>query len=352
MSLYGPHVRRPLVLRVPTAAKLAAAGLVALLMAGCADAPRRLTGPESAELPGARGAPSTNTAIVACKLAVRMPSGSYRTKELTVRAPRHIADPAGKTVTHGYREWVTGLPDPVRLVMCEVPATPAAEEWFRTVFPGVQASVAGSAPGARSPLATLVTAADAFTTSPAVVYDGLGRRAMVECEPYEQLAVDCSGGDTGGGEWEGPPPPDEEPGDAAIDASGDPVAAMAEGAEGGGAAAAIPITCAGQTDNPHRSTHVPGMVNVIGRTTCSAPIPISVSVALQRQSCVWIFCWWSSRASGYNATTGTFVQANAASFCQTGYWRGRSTHSATPGFGYWPPSATWSTARTSYISYC
>jgi hypothetical protein len=92
-----------------------------------------------------------------------------------------------------------------------------------------------------------------------------------------------------------------------------------------------PYGCYGQTDDPHKSTHVPGNVNVVARTECDwANVPeIHVSTTLQYWKC-FIICWWSTIGST-GSTTDYFdddVTANSAANCISGThnYRGISYH--------------------------
>lgn len=90
-----------------------------------------------------------------------------------------------------------------------------------------------------------------------------------------------------------------------------------------------PYGCFGQTDSPHKSSHVAGSVNVVARTTCAVPVPeIVVGTILEKQTCV-VFCWWSAvGGSGLDRRYNTsWAKTNsAATPCVSGKYRGNSFH--------------------------
>ena len=95
------------------------------------------------------------------------------------------------------------------------------------------------------------------------------------------------------------------------------------------------IQCDHKTQYVHRSGPD---ISVHGQTRCTAPVAlIKLNVALKKQRCVFIFCWWSERAStGFRASS-----ANWSSFevplhivCESGYWGGVTVHSITLPPGY------------------
>jgi hypothetical protein len=333
----------------------------AAVLAACSDAPGRVTGPQAnaAQPVASRGATAPNVAM--CRLAVRSPSGTYLTRAVEIRMPRRIVAVGSETTPFGYRGWKEGESDPVRLAQCEIPATAVAEEWFAQLFAGNRTDgVFRGAPG-RNPGRHVKEAAEARTTASVSVYDGYSE----PCIPYEQVdafdtegattSVDweCGGGGGGwetGEEWDGPAPAEPEYVDGEMEIAPNPSAeASAE------MASAVPLSCSGQTDNPHRSgtagfTH---NANVHGRTVCSAAVQMSVSVMLQRQRCVWFFCWWSGvGTNGYGAGVATRLERTSNAPCQTGYWRGQSNHTVTPPPGYWPLYGSFSTSRIANISRC
>jgi hypothetical protein len=354
MSTLNPRMR--------SLAGVAAAGLLAVLQAACADAPQ-VTAPDPAQDATAeRVGPSATYAVATCEVAIHTVSG-WRTRTVPVRLPASIRHPGLRTAKYGYRGWTPGEADPGSLMLCDLPATAAAGEWFRSTFVrGRSGSTDTRADGPVFSTASTATP-ETFTTEPAEVYDG---PAMVACEPYavqsgDEADVgqsvsedcgcttpDCSGWEEGG-EWEGPAPTDPEPVEGSIEGDGSGAAAPSPAPDGSGEYLIVAASCYGQTDLPHRSTHVPGSVNVVARTTCNFPTAMTVSTSLQRQKCLWIFCWWSSLSSGYYAGTGLSISTNAAAFCQKGWWRGSSSHTAvfpTGGTGY-----AW-TANANYISFC
>lgn len=132
------------------------------------------------------------------------------------------------------------------------------------------------------------------------------------CDPTVSI-VECeeSGG---GGESESAPPPESDPQWGVMQ---------------------NPWNCQGQTDNPHKSTHVPGTVNVVARSSCGISVPtIRVITALQR----WNFPFWSTVGNSplVQSSPGSYVQTNAAATCVTDWYRGVSGHSVVgpDGFTY------------------
>jgi len=77
-----------------------------------------------------------------------------------------------------------------------------------------------------------------------------------------------------------------------------------------------PYGCYGQTDRPHKSTHVPGTINVVARTSCAVPVnEICVKTRLYRWKCFGPFCWWSAVGNlGTDLRFGSsLARANSAS---------------------------------------
>ena len=90
--------------------------------------------------------------------------------------------------------------------------------------------------------------------------------------------------------------------------------------------ATAPILCFGQTDN----IHVSGFeVSVHSRTGCNVAGDLTVYLVLDRQRCIWFFCWWSGQATGNSAAFGiTSYDAVARAPCKTGYWHAYGSHTA------------------------
>jgi len=87
--------------------------------------------------------------------------------------------------------------------------------------------------------------------------------------------------------------------------------------------------CYGQTDRPHLSTHVPGSVNVVGRTVCSGTV-VYIEIRLYRSR--WY--GWQQRGFG-SGSQPNFVERNAsesAADCSgTHDYLGSSYHEASDG---------------------
>jgi hypothetical protein len=304
------------------------------------------------------GAERMATGLVKCDLAVLKPSGGYRTRAVIIKLPAIIHEPHAGTKKAGYRGWAEGVPDPVRLAVCEIPATVVGDEWFRTLFSGGRTtggSRTATLPNSAKPAATT---AGASTTEMMTVYDVEVAQVCAPQYAIEEVVdwgcecgPDCEGwdDDRGEGEWEGPPPADLDDPDASLIVEPDASAELSSGE----LAYMVPITCYGQTDNPHRSgtTGYYHNANVHGRTVCSAPIQMSVNVMLQKQKCYWAFCWWSSVGTpGLKSGVSVKLESNSPALCSTGWWRGRSHHAMTFPPGYWPASGSYYTYRSNYIT--
>jgi hypothetical protein len=101
------------------------------------------------------------------------------------------------------------------------------------------------------------------------------------------------------------------------------------------AAAAQVITCTQVTQNPHKSTHVPGTVNVVTVLTCTAPVPqINIRAALYRGGAL---VRDSGQKSVYNSRT---AQHNAAVTCVNGTYQGWGSTGILFPPGYVPPTGT------------
>lgn len=358
----------------------------AAVVAACSDVPGRVTAPapDAAQPVASRGGAAPNVAM--CRIAVRSPSGAYLTRTAEIRMPKRIVKVGAESTPFAYRGWKEGESDPVRLALCDIPATPEAEEWFAQLFSGKRSVSVYRGTSGRSLGRPVKEAAGARTTVTASTYDEYSEA----CLPYEtQQAYDgegatasvdygCGGGGGGGWEtgeeWDGPAPTEPEYVEEAVEVTRDPAAPKSEEPEyapdaalgpeevaldeeqAAALAAGVPISCYGQTDNPHRSG-TPGSThnaNVHGRTVCNIPVRMTISVMLQRQRCIWYFCWWSSVGSPGNGGPlfTNRLQRTSHALCQVGWWRGYSQHTVTPPLGYWPPYGSFSSSRTAYISQC
>jgi hypothetical protein len=123
---------------------------------------------------------------------------------------------------------------------------------------------------------------------------------------------------------------------SAPDASAPDVANLKQATTGGPAIMAVsPAGCAGKTNNPHRSGHVPGTINVVGYTKCNYNVPaVKISVTLYRSR--W-YGWEQRGSSGLqsNANSG-YIEKNAASPNCAGDvhdWLGTSYHESIESSG-------------------
>ncbi|HZM75107.1 MAG TPA: hypothetical protein VFC19_05235 [Candidatus Limnocylindrales bacterium] len=75
--------------------------------------------------------------------------------------------------------------------------------------------------------------------------------------------------------------------------------------------------CTGNVQNPHKSTHVPGTVNVVVTLTCTSTVPqINIRAALYRNGLL-------VKDSGQKTVNNSsFAQHNAAVPCVNGTYRG------------------------------
>jgi hypothetical protein len=85
--------------------------------------------------------------------------------------------------------------------------------------------------------------------------------------------------------------------------------------------------CSGVVHYPHKSTHVPGNVNVVGATICNMSVSsIRVTLRLYRWeslSSSWVLIAASDKMESNSGSAIT----NAADTCITGFYRATSTHS-------------------------
>lgn len=103
-----------------------------------------------------------------------------------------------------------------------------------------------------------------------------------------------------------------------------------QSAQASGYASAAPqsvINCEENIQYPHKSTHVPENVNVVGTITCSAPVSeLVLNVGLYYNG---VLIAQSGSVTAYGTT---FVQANAATRCRNGTYGG-----GAHGYVYFPP---------------
>jgi hypothetical protein len=93
------------------------------------------------------------------------------------------------------------------------------------------------------------------------------------------------------------------------------------------------IVCNGNVQNPHKSTHVPGTVNVVVTLTCTSTVPqINIRAALYRNGLL-------VKDSGQKTVNNSsFAQHNAAVPCQNGTYRGWMSFGVLFPPGYVPPT--------------
>lgn len=93
------------------------------------------------------------------------------------------------------------------------------------------------------------------------------------------------------------------------------------------------ITCTPQVQYPHKSTHVPGTVNVVVTLSCTAPVSgINIRAALYRNGAL-------VRDSGQKTVSGTsFASHNAAEPCHNATYQGWMSYGVAFPPGYVPPT--------------
>lgn len=124
-----------------------------------------------------------------------------------------------------------------------------------------------------------------------------------------------------------------------------------------GSVSAMQVSCYGQTDQPHRSTHLPGSVNVIGRTVCDAPvIRLALEIRLYHYECWWQWwppgwvCNWVQKTFMPYSNNGLpSIQGDAAAPCEPGDWGATTVHWVTWPDGY---TARGSTGNWANIPSC
>jgi len=335
---------------------LPAVAATLLPLAACTEKAELLTGPapvarlnsvpaKPPSEPGTR-LPDAKAGLVICDLAVHSHSGGYRVSTVPVHAPRAIfGGDTSATRRFAFVAWEQNGTDPARVLVCRIPATALALEYFKNQFiPQFQ-----SAGRPRAYLSKLNPDLSAAAVQDVVLYEG---NDYAPCTP-EMLICDCPNGPgtcpDNGQEWEGPPPAVE----------GDPAASDVLTPDGtvvdaNGAGPAI-INCNSRIDNIHFSSHVPGTLNVVANTTCTFPMGINVSVTLSKQSCIWFFCWMTTKGSGVGGNllaSASSATANAAAPCEKGHWRGASTHYMIPPLGYFPPTTIKNVYTYAYVGWC
>jgi hypothetical protein len=320
-----------------------------LLTVSCADGPVEVAVPDSASASalaiGAGGRaddivrrpPNPNSCIAFCNLAFQTPIGQFRMRTMPVRLSSEAFTGGAGTLRFAYIGWNAARTAPSALAVCEIPGSEVALEEIAAIFGARE--VVGDHANAR--LTGPATAPAATASADVVLYEG----DAGGCDPTMITCVceDLSCGEDGGSEWEGPDPGgyDEPTWDEQAIVVEEPIVLPSV------------ITCNSRIDNIHMSTHAPGDLNVIASTSCSQPISQSVISESQRQSCFWIFFWWSTRGpGGFDGGVKSLVRAPAPALCQTGWWRGRGTHLMSFGLGYTPMSATRGTVTYARVNWC
>ena len=266
-------------------------------------------------------------------IARLLSNGSYSDVIAYLQLPGNLVHPTGQT-----RQFTVVGPraannDPSVVVACTLPDVPAAQRRFQEIF-GRYALIGvpslSAVPSAR--VASEFTAKTREPTRLPQSQGAPGVSPMVVCGldcgcPPE--ALQC---DPGGGEWEGPPPTNPPAPSFSV-----------TGADASGS-----IICSGNIDNVHFSSTQGyyGNLNVHSWTTCPIPLNQSVSVQLSRQKCFWFYCWWSDQGTpGIDSRVSPYVEPNAYSGCQTGFWKSEGFHRVTFPDGYVGHGTSLSIAR-------
>ncbi len=86
------------------------------------------------------------------------------------------------------------------------------------------------------------------------------------------------------------------------------------------------VKCEGLLDYPHKSTHMPGTVNVVGGTVCDLTVyHISVTVYLHRWDA--LSSQWQLMSAGVKSLANAgAVSTNTADLCVTGLYHATSSH--------------------------
>jgi hypothetical protein len=95
------------------------------------------------------------------------------------------------------------------------------------------------------------------------------------------------------------------------------------------------ITCTGNVQHPHKSSHVPGTVNVVVTVTCTQSVPvIGIRAALYRDT---VLVADSGQSNFYDVS---FAQTNAAEPCHTAWYQGWMGFTVVFPPGYNPPDGS------------
>lgn len=343
---------------------------LAVTLAACNDNAPELTGPTRSSA-GATSqlAPSTvqsndplssrlSSTPGACIVAVRSPDGKYQSKTVAVALSKKIAASSAATIRFGYRGWSANVPEPTLMAVCNIPDSRSARTYFENQFGGKPMNpaelqsfakfagvsgvdywaVAGGPQVTQRAGTTYVTdglAAESPATKSAPT-DGVSAMLESECDPTAIIPdPECGGGYTPEEEYGEPPPPDGVVYDPSMTTAYDPTKTTNP----------FPpptyppiVSCSIQTDNPHRSTHAPGYLNVTAWTgRCTAPAFISASTHMVRSRWVILFYHQAVQISPEvpASRTGTYVETHSSTVClwAVGYYKGISTHTLNA-YGY------------------
>lgn len=322
--------------------------IVAVTFVGACETQRITDSREPQSVPLPATVPSVSR-VATCSLSKLAKSGRYHTKTRKFPLPPSNSPSEGQ-INLVYRGWNRTSPDPVSLALCDVPDNPSAIEAVLYQLnggnPAKKGRFAGETPEfddngniVTGRITSSTLAVFARQSSSAMITDYIYDGQAGECDPVWGCGCDvnstqpgCEGYGTNGEYAQTENlvyvPPDD--GDA--DGQFGPGAEQNELPPSGSLSTnALSLPCYGTVDNAHPSTHVPGTINVVGRTWCPyfySPM-MKVRVTLQVWKCFGIFCWWSGVSTNEVQTAGgpyPGASTNAAAPCRNGKWRGSSMH--------------------------
>jgi hypothetical protein len=105
------------------------------------------------------------------------------------------------------------------------------------------------------------------------------------------------------------------------------------------------INCDLKINNPHKSTHVTGTINITATWTCTAPVStLTIDIYLYRNG-LYV-------SEGHTSNPGgSYLMGNAATGCASGTYQGVALGSVVFPPGYTPPTQNLSvTSNSVYIS--
>ncbi|MEV6600112.1 hypothetical protein AB0M36_25150 [Actinoplanes sp. NPDC051346] len=96
----------------------------------------------------------------------------------------------------------------------------------------------------------------------------------------------------------------------------------------------VEIICDLRVDYPHKSSHVPGTVNVVGNVNCTAPVSaIYMAVGLARNGSL-------VSVTNYSNSGQASLRGNTATACVNGAYQGVESVTVVFPPGFTPPTAS------------